>query len=106
MVVTAIKASELIEIESLISLLPSIFINKIIKSSMLPPTLSMTLSKNSPAVAKLHEKFSSGQLTGKEQPKDVWLSDPIFQQHKLENFRTCYNKVKKEYSTNSTNGMA
>lgn len=55
---------------------------------------SAVLSKNSEAVIRLHEKFESGELSGDETPKQVWLSDTAFQRHKLDNFRTCYNNMK------------
>lgn len=57
------------------------------------------LSQNSEAVVRLREKLSSGELSGTETPKQAWLSDVLFQQHKLDNFRTCYNKMKEQYKS-------
>lgn len=55
------------------------------------------LTKGSKAVKLLRSKFQKGEITGKEDPKLVWQSDDVFKQHKLPNFRTCYNNVKKDF---------
>ena len=57
------------------------------------------LRKDSAAVHRLTEKFEKGEITGAEDPKEVWLSDTLFQNHKLSNFRTCYNNVRTRYQT-------
>lgn len=58
------------------------------------------INKDSTVAVKLREKCASGELKGMRQPKKVWMFDSTFEQHKLENFRTFYNKIKKEYSGN------
>ncbi len=35
---------------------------------------------------------------GTEDPKSVYESEPVFQQHKLDNFCVHYNNLKKEYA--------
>lgn len=54
------------------------------------------LTRDSAASVKLREWLSTGKLTGEEEPKEVWLMDPLFMNHKLANFRTCYNNSRKE----------
>lgn len=54
------------------------------------------LTKGSKAVRILRGKFENGAISGQEDPKSVWLSDPVFQGHKLSNFRTFYHNIKKE----------
>lgn len=58
--------------------------------------MSSRLTKNSRAVSVLREKFEDGTVTGDETPKAVWSSDPIFQVHSLNAFRTCFNSMKAE----------
>lgn len=58
------------------------------------------LSKDSQAVVKLYDLFAKGIINGSEEPKSVWQSDPIFQVHKLNNFRTCYNNIRREVMGN------
>lgn len=53
------------------------------------------LTAKSQAKQPLASKFRGRQMTGYVDPKDVWLSDPILQQHKLNNFRTHYNDERK-----------
>ena len=74
-----------------------------IQISMASPNRPNQLSKNSEAVRLLREKFECNEITGDETPKQAWLMDPLFQQYKLENFRTCYNNMKKEYQSGSSN---
>ena len=54
------------------------------------------LTNSSIAVKLLRAKLESGQLSGNEAPKSVWESDPTFKMHSLSNFRTCYNKLRRE----------
>ena len=65
----------------------------------------MRLTKSSDAVIKLREKLERGELKGTEDPKQVWLSEPLFQMHKIENFRTCWNNLKKEFKNSNSVGM-
>lgn len=67
---------------------------------MAPP--NSRLNKDSAAVYKLREMFESNQFTGTEDPKQAWLSHPLFQEHKLSNFRTCYKNIKTEYTNNDS----
>ena len=53
------------------------------------------LTAQSPARRLLLSKFQSGEITGKEDPKVVWESNDVFQQHKLANFRVHYNNIRK-----------
>ena len=53
------------------------------------------LTAKSPAKQLLIRKLLSGEITGKEEPKTVWESDPIFKQHKMNTFRTHYNQLRK-----------
>ena len=62
------------------------------------------LSASSKAVKLLRLKFESGQITGKETPKSVWQSEKLFQQYKLLTFRTCYTKLRKEFSAQRGKG--
>lgn len=38
--------------------------------------------------AKSLKKFLSGEISGNEDPKDVWENEEVFRQHNLGNFRT------------------
>ena len=53
------------------------------------------LTATSPARMLLVSKFLSGEITGEEDPKSVWESDPVFKAHKLANFRVHYNDLRK-----------
>lgn len=41
-------------------------------------------------------KLERGEITGQDDPKIVWESEPAFQLHKLNKFRACYNNLRKE----------
>lgn len=55
------------------------------------------LTKKSDAVRYLHSLFEKKIITGKEDPKAVFLMSSLFQRHKLSNFRTCYNQIRREF---------
>jgi len=55
------------------------------------------LTAKSPAKKLLRRKFEQKELTGLENPKEVWESEPIFMKHKLTNFRTHYNNMRNEF---------
>ena len=55
------------------------------------------LTRDSQAVVKLIEGFTNGSISVTSEPKTVWLSDPVFTAHKLNNFRTCFNNIRKEF---------
>ena len=59
--------------------------------------LAPRLTKNSSAFRPLRAKLEKKELTGKEEPKSVWASEPNFQVYHLANFRTRYNSMRKEY---------
>ena len=59
------------------------------------PSTTPKLTAKSPARQILASKFRSGEITENEDLKDVWLSEPIFQHHKLNNFRKHYNNERK-----------
>lgn len=61
------------------------------------------LTKGSKAVSLLYSLFQSGKLGRDSEPKPIWLSNPLFMNHKIQNFRTCFNNVKKEFFSNSVN---
>ena len=56
------------------------------------------LKAKSPARLLLAKKFLSGEILGQEDPKEVRESEEAFRQHKLRNFRTHYNKMRKEHA--------
>lgn len=58
--------------------------------------LSRPLSSNSKAVLLLRKTFGGGGITDDDDPKLVWLSEPVFKENKLGNFRSRFNKQKKE----------
>ena len=62
------------------------------------------LSQDSKAVVRLVELFANGTVSSKSEPKAVWLSVPTFQIHKLNNFRTCFNNIRKDYLTDKISG--
>lgn len=62
------------------------------------------LTRDSKAVVLIQELIASGKINQSTEPKAVWLSDPIFQAHKLANFRTCFNNIKKEASAIPNDG--
>ena len=56
------------------------------------------LTVKSPARQLLRKKFLPGEITGDEDPKEVWESEGVFGEHKIGNFRTHYKKTRKEFS--------
>ncbi len=42
-------------------------------------------------------KFMKGEITGNETPKSVHESEALFREHRLSNFKTCYNNMAKEF---------
>ncbi|KAI0557039.1 hypothetical protein FGB62_176g05 [Gracilaria domingensis] len=55
------------------------------------------MTKNSPAIRLLRHKFERGDITGTKPPKQVWLSEKVFQKHKLNAFRAQYYLMRKHY---------
>lgn len=53
------------------------------------------LTANSPARLLLLQKFLNGDIRGDEDPKEVWQSEDVFMEHKLSNFRTHYNNMRR-----------
>ncbi|KAI0558164.1 hypothetical protein FGB62_230g06 [Gracilaria domingensis] len=41
-------------------------------------------------------KLQSGELDGTEKAERVWRSESLFQEHKLDTFRACYNRIRKD----------
>lgn len=66
------------------------------------PTEKLTV--NSKAMVLLRKKFESEEISRNDDPKSVWSQEPLFSVHKLDNFRTRFNKLKKEYFC-ETDGM-
>lgn len=62
-----------------------------------------TLTEGSPAVKKLREMFREKKVELNSKPKEVWESNPLFQEYKLDNFRSKLNKLKEEYFGKFTN---
>lgn len=62
------------------------------------------LTRDSQAVVKLTALFSDGKIAPGTEPKAVWLSDPVFHVHKLHNFRTCFNNIRKEVMDGKSEG--
>lgn len=58
------------------------------------------LTETSRAVVLLRKKLVAGELDITQNPKTLWCSDPVFMEHKLDNFRTKLNKLKAEYYEN------
>ena len=58
------------------------------------------MSKNSEAIKLLRHMFSNGQINDSDTPKSVYESSDVFQKHKLSNFRTHFNSMRKEYKPN------
>ena len=56
------------------------------------------LTRDSKAVVRLQELFAAGKIDHSTEPKATWLSDSVFTAHKLANFRTCFNNMKKDSS--------
>ena len=54
------------------------------------------LTKDCLALKLLRARIKSRQITGDDPPKQVWKSDPSFKLYNLANFRTCYNRLRKE----------
>ena len=63
------------------------------------------LTRDSQAVVKLIEGFANGSISTSSEPKTVWTSDPVFSAHKLNNFRTCFNNIRKEFMDQKPSGM-
>lgn len=75
-----------------------------IKSQNFQSRQNTRLTQDSKAVVRLTELMSNGTITGSEEPKKVWLSDPIFTTHKLANFRTCFNNMRNFFCESATEG--
>ncbi|KAI0558528.1 hypothetical protein FGB62_203g013 [Gracilaria domingensis] len=54
------------------------------------------LTANSNAVKLFKIKLQSGELDGTEKAERVWRSESLFQKHKLDTFRACYNRIRKD----------
>lgn len=54
------------------------------------------LTKSSKAVILLYKKFCTGEISITDNAKAVWGSNPVYQVHKLDNFRTNFNRIKSE----------
>lgn len=54
--------------------------------------------RSSPADVRLRKMFEKKELIVVEDPKQAWLADPLFQQHNLANFHTCYKSMRQDYS--------
>lgn len=63
------------------------------------------LTEGSEAVSTLRRKFASKKYTAATTAKDAWESEECFKKHPLDNFRTKFNKLKKEYCFEAENGM-
>lgn len=61
------------------------------------------LTESSRAVVLLRKKLIAGEIDLGQNPKTIWSSDPIFMEHKLDNFRTKLNKLKTELQENQGN---
>lgn len=64
---------------------------------------SQKLTEGSKAVMLLRKKWRNGDVSSTDNAKSVWESEPIFMKHKLDNFRTKFNRIKAEGENN--NGM-
>ena len=62
------------------------------------------LTRDSKAVVLIQELLASRKITQSTERKTVWLTDPIFQAHKLANFRTCFNNIKREANMSTPEG--
>lgn len=54
------------------------------------------LTESSKAVVLPQKKLRNGDISLSDNAKYVWESDPIFIQHKLDNFWTNFNRIKAE----------
>ncbi|KAI0560922.1 hypothetical protein FGB62_97g111 [Gracilaria domingensis] len=54
------------------------------------------LTANSHAVKLLRMKLENWELDGTEKAEKVWRSEALFQEHKLDTFRACYNRIRKD----------
>lgn len=54
------------------------------------------LTETSKAVILLRKKIRNGEVLLSDNAKSVWESDPVFMSHKLDNFRTKFNRIKAE----------
>ena len=55
------------------------------------------MDESSEAVKRLIKMFMEKKITKRTQPLEIHESHKRFQEHKLDNFRTKLNKLKKEY---------
>lgn len=62
---------------------------------------SERLTINSKAMILLKKKFENGDISAEDTPKSIWGSELVFMEHKLDNFRTRFNKLKKEFFIDS-----
>lgn len=56
----------------------------------------LKLTERSRAVILLRKRIRNGKLSLSENAKTVWESDPVFMSHKLDSFRTRFNKIRAE----------
>lgn len=55
------------------------------------------LTANSTVITLLRKGFDEGEVNGDDDPKTIWSSRRVFSEHKLDNFRTRFNKLKNEF---------
>lgn len=60
------------------------------------------LSEGSKAVRLLRKKVAASEVDINDNARKVWASDPVFMEHKLDNFRTRFNRIKQEMSPDGT----
>lgn len=68
--------------------------------SLTPTTNNMANEKlvdSSKAVKALRKQFQNGEIDEFDTPKQVYESKAVYQEHKLDNFRTKFNKLKSEF---------
>lgn len=60
-----------------------------------PSIQKKKLTKNSRSVQLRSEKLPDGSIAYDTNPKRIWESEAILRAHKLTNFRTCLNNLRK-----------
>lgn len=53
-------------------------------------------TQSSTAVVLLRKKLAAGEVNLKDNPEKFWSSDPLFMEHKLDNFRSIFNRIRTE----------
>ena len=60
------------------------------------------LTESSKATILLRKKIHDGEIDLSDNPKEIWSSDPVFMEHKLDNFISKFNRIRSAESKDNS----